>query len=334
MKRILKLVAALGLATLFLIVLVGCNATKVADLGHGRLRPGSRPCGAFNLAVFSWVGAEANAAVISYVAEEILGCSVKQKHLAEQVSWQGLSTGQVDAIVENWGHDDLKKQYIDTMGAAQSAGSTGIKGRIGWYVPPAMVERYPDITDWHSLNKYADLFKTSESGDKGQLLDGDPSYVTNDAALIANLGLNYKVVQGGSESALISSIRRAQQQRTPLLAYFFSPQWLFNEIPMVKVNLPPYTPGCDADPAKIACDYPVYDLDKIVSNTFAKSGSPAYTLVKQFHWTEQDQNSVARMIVDGMSDYQAAKKFVDAHPQQVAAWLAGTGAEHPKEGQQ
>ena len=70
-----------------------------------------------------------------------------------------MSTGQVDAIVENWGHDDLRKQYIDNMGVAQSAGSTDIKGQIGWYVPPWMVEQYPDITDWRNLNKYAHLFQ-------------------------------------------------------------------------------------------------------------------------------------------------------------------------------
>ena len=164
----------------------------------------------------------------------MLGLRGQQKHIAEQVSWQGMSTGQVDAILENWGHDDLEEQYIDNMGVAQSAGSTGIKGVIGWYVPPWMVEQYPDITDWRNLNKYAHLFRTSESGDKGQLLDGDPAYVTNDAALVANLGLDYKVVHGGSETALISSIRKAQRQRTPLLAYFYSPQWLLSEVPMAK----------------------------------------------------------------------------------------------------
>ena len=319
---------AIAAAAALVLVLSGCNATKVSDLqSRGELKPGSRPCGTFNLAINSWVGYEANAAVITYLAENVLGCFVKQKHIAEQVSWQGMSTGQVDAIVENWGHDDLRKQYIDNMGVAQSAGSTDIKGQIGWYVPPWMVEEYPDITDWRNLNKYAHLFQTSESGDKGQLLDGDPAYVTNDDALVANLDLNYKVVQGGSETALISSIRQAQRQRTPLLAYFYSPQWLLSEVPMVKIDLPPYTAGCDADPAKVACDYPDYDLDKIVSTKFAESGSPAYTLVKNFQWTADDQNSVARSIADGMSDDEAAKKFIDAHPELVAKWLAGTGAE-------
>ena len=76
-------------------------------------------------------------------------------------------------------------------------------------------------------------------------------------------------------------------------------------------------------------DYPPYVLDKIASKKFVDSGSPAVDLVKNFQWTEEDQNSVARSIaVDGMSDDEAAKKFIDAHPQLVAKWLAGTGAEN------
>jgi len=65
-------------------------------------------------------------------------------------------------------------------------------------------------------------------------------------------------------------------------------------------------------------------LDKIVSTKFAKSDSPAYQLVKNFHWTNADQNSVAKAIaVNKMTDDQAAKQWVDAHPKQVQSWLAG-----------
>ena len=91
------------------------------------------------------------------------------------------------------------------------------------------------------------MFKTSESGGKGQLLDGDPSFVTNDEALVKNLKLNYKVVYGGSETALIQAFRQAEQKKTPVIGYFYSPQWLLSEIKLEKVNLPPYKAGCDAD---------------------------------------------------------------------------------------
>ena len=86
-------------------------------------------------------------------------------------------------------------------------------GIIGWYVPGWMVDKYPDITDWNNLNKYADLFKTSESGGKGQFLGGDPTFVQYDEALIKNLSLNYKVVFSGSEAATITAIQRADGTR-------------------------------------------------------------------------------------------------------------------------
>jgi glycine betaine/proline transport system substrate-binding protein len=204
---------------------------------------------------------------------------------------------------------------------------TGNEGIIGWYLPPWMAQKYPDITDWHNLNKYASMFKTSESGGKGQLLDGDPSYVTNDQALVKNLHLNYQVVVGGSEAALIQSFVSAQKNKTPLLAYFYEPQWFFSEMKLVKVNLPKYTTGCDAVAAKVACDYPPYHLNKLISTKFANSGSPAVTLIKNFHWTNDDQNLVSTYIAkDGMQPAAAAQKWIAANPSVVSQWLQGTGA--------
>jgi glycine betaine/proline transport system substrate-binding protein len=302
------------------LTLTGCSGAKIGESSASGGDAGD--CGDFNIAVNPWVGYEANAAVLAYVAETDLGCTVTKKDLKEEVAWQGFGTGEVDAVVENWGHPDLKKKYIDDQKTAVSAGSTGVDGQIGWYVPPWLAEKYPDITDWNNLNKYADMFKTSESGGQGQLLDGDPSFVTNDEALVKNLNLNYKVVYGGSETALIQAFRQAEQNKTPVIGYFYSPQWLFAEIKLVKVNLPKYTDGCDADLEKVACDYPDYDLDKIVSKKFADSGSPAYELVKNFQWTNDDQNEVAKSIAeDKLSPEAAAKKWVDANKDKVQAWL-------------
>jgi glycine betaine/proline transport system substrate-binding protein len=189
-------------------------------------------------------------------------------------------------------------------------------------VPPWLAQEHPDVLDWNNLNKYADQFKTSESGGQGQLLDGDPSYVTNDNALVTNLKLNFKVVQGGSETALIQSFRQAEQQKQFFLAYFYEPQWFFDELKLVRVNLPPYKEGCAAEGPDVACDYPPYDLNKVASTKFANSGSPAAELAKKFQWTNDDQNTVSRSIaVDKMSPDDAAKKWVDANPDKVKAWL-------------
>jgi glycine betaine/proline transport system substrate-binding protein len=277
-----------------------------------------------NIAINPWVGYEADAAVVGYLMKTKLGNQVTEKNLKEEISWQGFESGDVDVILENWGHADLAKTYITDKKVAVDAGPTGNKGIIGWYVPPWLAQAHPDILDWNNLNKYADQFKTTESGSKGQFLDGDPTFVTNDEALVTNLKLNFKVVYAGSEATLIEQFRQAEQQKKWLIGYFYEPQWFLAEVPLVRVKLPPYTAGCDADPKKVACDYPDYILNKVVSKKFADTGAAAYTLVKNFSWTNDDQNSVAASINGGKSHDDAAKIWVDANQAKWKAWIPGS----------
>jgi glycine betaine/proline transport system substrate-binding protein len=313
----LRLAAVAASAAL---LLAGCGGGNIKSSNTSAA--GGKSCGQVNIAVNPWTGYVVNAHIIGYVAKTKLGCKVAYQDVKEEVGWQGMASGSIDTIVENWGHADLVKKYIDQQKTVQDAGLTGSDGIIGWYVPPWMAKKYPDITNWKNLNKYASMFKTSESGGKGQLLDGDPSYVTNDAALVKNLKLNYQVVTGGSEAALIQSFRSAEKNKKPLLAYFYEPQWFFSEMKLVKVDLPPYKTGCDAVAAKVNCDYPPYKLNKLISTKFAKSGSPAVKLIKNFTITNDQQNLVATDIAEkGMSPDAAAKKWVDANPSKVAAWI-------------
>ena len=46
------------------------------------------------------------------------------------------------------------------------------------------------------------------------------------------------------------------------------------------------------------------------------------TLVKDFKWTNEDQNVVAKYIAeDGMDPEEAAEKWVNENPAKVEAWL-------------
>jgi glycine betaine/proline transport system substrate-binding protein len=296
-------------------------AARSAASGAASAPASTGPKGTVNIAINPWVGYEADAAVVGWVLKEKLGYTVAEKNLKEEISWQGFETGDVDVILENWGHPELTKTYVTDKKIAVDAGLTGNKRIIGWYVPPWLATEHPDILDWNNLNKYADQFKTSESGGKGQLLDGDPSYVTNDEALVKNLNLNFKVVYAGSEAALIEAFKTAEQQKKWLIGYFYEPQWFLTEVPLKQVKLPPYTAGCDADPKKVACDYPPYDLNKLVSKKFADTGGDAYTLIKNFSWTNDDQNTVASYINGGMSHDEAGKKWVDENEAKWKAWM-------------
>jgi glycine betaine/proline transport system substrate-binding protein len=274
------------------------------------------------MAINPWVGYEANAAVVAHVLKNELGYTVTNKDLKEDVSWQGFETGEVDVIIEDWGHPELQKKYVDEDKVAQVAGETGNIGIIGWYVPPWLAEEHPDITDWENLNDYAQDFATSESDGKGQFLGADPSYVQFDEAIVSNLDLDFKVVFSGSEAASIEAFRKAEENKEFLIGYFYEPQYFMAEVPLVKVALPPYEEGCQDDPQDVACDYPETELKKIVGTEWAASDSTAVDLVQNFTWTNEDQNVVAGYIAsDGMSPEDAAAKWIEDNQDKVDAWL-------------
>ncbi|MBO3751319.1 ABC transporter substrate-binding protein [Streptosporangiaceae bacterium NEAU-GS5] len=311
-----------GAVSLGLVALAGCSSGDTVDTAT----PGAgRGSGTVRMAINPWVGYEASAAVVDYLLEHELGYRVETTSKTEAESWKGLEDGTVDVIIENWSHPEFKDEYIEKKKVALTAGENGNKGIIGWYVPEWMAKQYPDITNYANLPKYKNLFKTAASGNLGQFLAGDKSYVTNDEAVIRNTHLPYKVVYSGSEDNLIKAAQAATKNKTPLLMYFYEPQWLFSQLKLVKINLPPYAIGCDADTKTIKCDYPPYLLDKIVSKRFADQGGRAYELVKNFVWTNDDQNSVAYDIaVNKLTDDQAAQKWVEANKIVWQAWIPKT----------
>ena len=74
----------------------------------------------------------------------------------------------------------------------------------------------------------------------------------------------------------------------------------------------------------MAKELPPYERDWSASAKFMSSGSPAAALVKNFTWTNDDQNLVAKYItVDKLSAADAGKKWVEENPDKVKAWLAG-----------
>ncbi len=309
------------------ITLAGCGGSSIDDETKANEDRAAETgdCGDLNMAVNPWVGFEADAYVVGHIAEQELGCTVNYKNLKEDVSWQGFGTGEVDVVIEDWGHPDLEKKFFAESGdgSAMDMGPTGNVGIIGWYVPPWLAEEHPEVLDYENLNDFAADFATSESGGQGQFLGADPSYVQFDEAIVSNLDLDFKVVFSGSEAASITAFQQAEENKEFLIGYFYEPQYLFAQLPLEKVALPPFEEGCQDDPAAVDCDYPETVLKKIVSTEWVDEGSPAVDLVQNFEWTNEDQNLVASYISDeGMSPEDAAARWVEENADMVDGWLS------------
>ncbi|WP_405387060.1 ABC transporter substrate-binding protein [Streptomyces sp. NBC_01102] len=304
-----------------LLAVTGCGAADMTKQASPFAAPAD--IRTVTLSVQSWVGAQANVAVAQKLLEDELGYRVDLVQTDEVPAWDALSQGRVDAILEDWGHPDQEKLYVEDKKTIVAGGDLGVTGHIGWYVPKYWADEHPDVTEWKNLDRYADELRNPESGDKGQLMDGSPSYVTNDKALVKNLGLDYKVVFAGSEAAQITQIQQFAKEEKPFLSYWYQPQWLFNEVPMVEVELPEYTDACGAkDPADIDCAYPQTPLQKYLNADFSQRGGEAAAFLKKFNWSEKDQNEVSEMIAsERLAPGEAAERWIEKNPEVWKKWL-------------
>ncbi len=282
------------------------------------------------LAANPWTGSMVNAQVAKVVLEAELGTEVTISEVDENVTWEGLDDGSIDAVLEVWpsGHAEDYATYIDDKGSVVDIGKLGPSAKIGWYIPKAVADEYPALTTWEGFadDELASMFKTAESGDLGQFLMGDPSYVSYDEQIIANLELPLKFVVAGSEAGLLTAIQDADANGTPLLLQFWQPHWLHSKVELVEVELPEVTDEClasaEAGDGLYACDYPVDELYKAASAGLEAKNTAAFDFLSKFQLTTDQQNEIAAMIDgDEMDPAEAAQTWVDANADVVAAWL-------------
>mgnify|MGYP000011743544 CR=1 FL=1 len=286
------------------------------------------------IAVNPWDGSAANANVAKVLLEDELGYTVELVEIDEFAQFPALATGDLDATLEVWpsGHGKDYKKYIEAGAGVVDGGELGVIGQIGWWLPTYLLEERPELATWEGLKGNEDLFRTAESGDAGQILGGDPSFVTFDQAIADNLGLNLKVVYAGSEAAQLSALDAAYQKQEPILFYFWTPHWAHAQYDLTMVELPEVTPECEDaavnDPDAYACGYPQDVLYKAFHDGLQAKAPSAFAFLSAMSYTNEDQNAIALEIHNGVDPAEAARTWIDAHPDVWQPWVdAGLAAE-------
>ena len=182
--------------------------------------------------------------------------------LDENAQWSAINTGELHASLEVWpsGHGQNRIDFIDNPdGNVVDAGLLGPVGQIGWYLPAYMIDQNPragqrgrgsPIPPWPLCSP------PQRRATQGQILHGDPSWVTFEQDIIDDFGLNLEIVYAGSEEALLAAFDAAFAREDAVLSYFWTPHSAFSSFDLVELDLP-----LDPDGNKY---YPADNLFKIV----------------------------------------------------------------------
>jgi glycine betaine/proline transport system substrate-binding protein len=287
-----------------------------------------------NFSVSPWQGSAANVAIAQKLLEDKLGYTVDTTDIDEYAQFPALSNGDLDATLEVWpsGHAKDYKKYIEAGNGVVDGGPLGVTGQIGWWIPTYLLTDHPELATWEGIKGNEAMFQSSESGDAGQLLDGDPSYVTFDQNIADNLGLNLKVVYAGSEAAELTELKTAYNAQKPILMYFWTPHWAQEKYDLTMVQLPEVTPECEQAAADgtdaYACAYPQDDLYKAFNQDLQTKAPAAFAFLSAMSWTNDDQNVVALGINNGQDPADAAQEWIDQNPDVWQPWVdAGLAAQ-------
>ncbi len=280
------------------------------------------------LAENPWTGSSVNVNVAAILLTEKLGYPVEIVTLDENAQWPALATGDLSASLEVWpsGHAENVAQYIDDQKVVANLGELGVVGKISWYVPTYVVEQHPELAtaEGYANPELAALFKTAESGDKGQFLAGDPSWVQYDEQIINNLGMNLAVVNAGSEQAILAQLEGVYSRQEPLLFYFWTPHSVHAKYDLTAVQLPEYSDECyaQAEAGGVACDYPQDQLFKIAWAGLAEAAPEAYSFLQKMSYSNADQiGMIAAVELEAQDVDAAARAWIDANEAVWSEWL-------------
>ncbi len=265
-----------------------------------------------------WNGSAANIQVAAQLLEHI-GYDVEITDLDENAQWVAINTGDLHASLEVWpsGHAQNRAEFIDNPdGNVVDAGLLGPVGQIGWYLPAYMIDENPALASAEGFTDpaLAALFATAETGDAGQILHGDPSWVSFEQDLIDDFGLHLELVYAGSEEALLASFDAAFAREDAVLAYFWTPHVAFSSFDLVELELP-----LDPDGNKY---YPPDNLFKIVWAGLEDGAPAAWEFLHNFNYSTADQVSMLGAIDnDGKSVEEAAADWIAANEATWSAWI-------------
>ena len=277
--------------------------------------------GTVKMMINQWVGAEANVAVAQCLLQQ-MGYTVKTKTLAEELAWQGFDTGEVDVILENWGHPDLEKKYITDTKLATDAGPNGVTGIIGWYVPDWMVDKYPGhprLAQPEQVRRPVQDHRVRRQGPvPWQRPDVRPVRRGADHEPRPELQGRLLRQRGGDDLRLPGGRQEQDAADRLLLRPAVAPE-RDQARPDQAAGL---YEGLRRRPEEGGLRLPAVHPEQDRPHELAHSGGAAGTFIKNFKWGNADQNEVADNITNKkMSAEDAAKAWVDAHPDVWQAWI-------------
>lgn len=254
--------------------------------------------GTVKLGYVLWDSEIASTNVVAAVLEDILDYDVQMISVDAGPMWTGIAQGDFDAIVAAWLPGTHEAYYSRYWADVENLGPNLHGAKIGLVVPS-----YVTIDSIEELNSHRAQFQ-------GRIVGIDPGAGLMQAtdAAIEEYGLNF-ALQDGSDAAMTAELGRAIRSNQWIVVTGWTPHWKFAQWDLKYLEDPRGVYGT------------AETINTIVARDLKDRMPEVYHFLDRFYWTPDDMASVMVDIREGMSEAEAARKWIAENPEKVEAWL-------------
>ncbi len=296
-------------------------ATGLAMLAGGALAEGT-----IKIAKNEWTGQHLSAQIAGEVLEE-MGFTVEYVTAGAVPQFAAIADGSLHFNPEIWTNNvgDIYPKAVEA-GDINVVGELGLEPKEGWFYPPYMEAKCPGLPAYEALYECAQAFAAAETFPNGRLITYPADWGTRSKDLVAQIGLPFQPVAGGSEGAMLAEMKAAIATEQPMIMMFWQPHWIFAETELDIVTWDRVEADCESQGPQErgdACGFAQAKVQKIVSGSFADDFPKAFAAIEKMSISNDVQNALIKKVdQDGMSVEDAVAEWMKDNDATWKAWMS------------
>ncbi|MBB4349912.1 glycine betaine ABC transporter substrate-binding protein [Aliirhizobium cellulosilyticum] len=254
-----------------------------------------------------WSDAEFVTKLAAKLMTDKLGQKVELVQTDVAPLYQGVSRGDIDAMMMAWlpathaDYYDKVKNRVETLGTVYDG------AKLGWVVPTYIPEsEIASIEDLKKPDVQKKLSGTIQGIDPGAGLTRLSQQAVKDYALD-----DYKL-QISSEAGMLTTVDRAMRGEKWFVATSWSPHWMFGKYKLRYIDDPKKSLG-EAE-----------HVDILASKDFKTENPKAAEFLSRMK-VPLDDLEAAMFNAQETSYDEAVAKYIEDHPDQIKAWVGDEG---------
>jgi glycine betaine/proline transport system substrate-binding protein len=239
-----------------------------------------------------------------------------------------------DIAIASVGWDTTAKDVMAKgwdSGKLLNMGNIGISAHEDWWYPDYVKEVCPGLPDWTALKdpKCVEALTAPETEPKARFLAGPIEWGGTDVERIKALGLDFEVINAGSDGALSAELVAAIKRKQPIIAWTWEPYWVPALYAGEFVEFPEYDDACYNDPAWGVNKELAYDCGRPMGSIWKSAWAggeeiwpKAYDVLRKMTLDSKTAGElVYQSDVDGVPTKEVAKQWIDKHEAIWSEWL-------------